>query len=91
MKKTKSKIGRNEQCPCGSGFKYKKCCLKKHRDAKHEVLAGTVAKPKNIAALRPITPVDYRAIQAARDRLNMRYKECDSIVTGHNPHTYQNV
>ncbi len=24
----KSKIGRNEQCPCGSGKKYKKCCGK---------------------------------------------------------------
>jgi uncharacterized protein YecA (UPF0149 family) len=22
------KIGRNEACPCGSGLKYKKCCLK---------------------------------------------------------------
>lgn len=22
------KIGRNEICPCGSGLKYKKCCLK---------------------------------------------------------------
>jgi len=21
------KIGRNEQCPCGSGKKYKRCCL----------------------------------------------------------------
>lgn len=21
------KIGRNEPCPCGSGIKYKKCCL----------------------------------------------------------------
>ena len=24
------KIGRNEPCPCGSGRKYKKCCLKKN-------------------------------------------------------------
>ena len=24
------KIGRNELCPCGSGKKYKKCCLIKH-------------------------------------------------------------
>jgi uncharacterized protein YecA (UPF0149 family) len=24
------KIGRNAPCPCGSGKKYKKCCLKKH-------------------------------------------------------------
>ncbi len=23
------KIGRNEPCPCGSGKKYKKCCLNK--------------------------------------------------------------
>jgi len=22
-----TKIGRNERCPCGSGKKYKKCCL----------------------------------------------------------------
>lgn len=26
--KVNPKIGRNEPCPCGSGKKYKKCCLK---------------------------------------------------------------
>jgi len=26
---TEPTIGRNEPCPCGSGFKYKKCCLNK--------------------------------------------------------------
>ena len=25
------KIGRNESCPCGSGKKYKKCCLAEAR------------------------------------------------------------
>jgi len=25
---TGAKIGRNDQCPCGSGRKYKKCCLR---------------------------------------------------------------
>ncbi len=26
-----SKIGRNDMCPCGSGIKYKRCCLpRKH-------------------------------------------------------------
>jgi uncharacterized protein YchJ len=25
----RKKIGRNETCPCGSGKKYKKCCLHK--------------------------------------------------------------
>ncbi|MHA1378498.1 MAG: YecA family protein [Candidatus Helarchaeota archaeon] len=28
-RKTRRKIGRNESCPCGSGKKYKKCCLRK--------------------------------------------------------------
>ena len=23
-----SKVGRNDPCPCGSGKKYKKCCLR---------------------------------------------------------------
>lgn len=31
--KTTRKIGRNEPCPCGSGKKYKKCCLKKDHGA----------------------------------------------------------
>lgn len=25
----RAKIGRNERCPCGSGLKYKRCCLRK--------------------------------------------------------------
>ena len=29
------KVGRNELCPCGSGKKYKLCCLKKHEAAGH--------------------------------------------------------
>jgi len=27
MKRNPPKIGRNEVCPCGSGKKFKKCCL----------------------------------------------------------------
>jgi HEAT repeat protein len=30
FKRDLPKIGRNEPCPCGSGLKYKKCCLNKH-------------------------------------------------------------
>lgn len=28
-KATKKKVGRNDPCPCGSGRKYKQCCLKR--------------------------------------------------------------
>ncbi len=27
-KKTGKKVGRNDPCPCGSGKKYKKCCMR---------------------------------------------------------------
>jgi len=37
----KRKIGRNEPCPCNSGKKYKKCCLRRHETIK-ELLRGSV-------------------------------------------------
>jgi len=33
-----SKVGRNDLCPCGSGKKYKKCCLDKQSSAVESVL-----------------------------------------------------
>jgi hypothetical protein len=33
IRRDKPKIGRNAPCPCGSGKKYKKCCLNKHHNA----------------------------------------------------------
>ena len=35
-----TKTGRNDPCPCGSGKKYKHCCLKKDEAAEHEALAA---------------------------------------------------
>ena len=32
-----SKIGRNDPCPCGSGKKYKKCCLGKYRQTDNDL------------------------------------------------------
>lgn len=31
VRHSRGRIGRNDQCPCGSGMKYKKCCLKSAR------------------------------------------------------------
>jgi hypothetical protein len=33
-----SKIGRNDPCPCGSGKKYKRCCLQKETAGKSEAM-----------------------------------------------------
>jgi tetratricopeptide (TPR) repeat protein len=34
------KVGRNEPCPCGSGNKYKRCCLDKDQAFEREALAA---------------------------------------------------
>jgi tetratricopeptide (TPR) repeat protein len=38
-----AKLGRNDPCPCGSGKKYKKCCLPLHEESR--------AKEREAAAL----------------------------------------
>jgi methionyl aminopeptidase len=55
-----AKVGRNDPCPCGSGLKYKKCCVGKQDEAlpanleefyarKHRI---RVKAPKDIEAIR---------------------------------------
>jgi len=40
-----SNIGRNEPCPCGSGKKYKSCCLDVHAKIKRSVKAAEAKDP----------------------------------------------
>jgi len=35
LRRAVAKIGRNEPCPCGSGKKYKQCCLEKDQERLH--------------------------------------------------------
>jgi tetratricopeptide (TPR) repeat protein len=39
-----AKTGRNDPCPCGSGNKYKRCCLPKDEAAEHAKSAQVAAK-----------------------------------------------
>jgi hypothetical protein len=45
-----TKIGRNDPCHCGSGKKYKKCCIKKDKEAVH-------AEQANRSVVSPSAPV----------------------------------
>lgn len=38
------RIGRNDPCPCGSGKKYKKCCLSKDVPDIYQCIKDTVAE-----------------------------------------------
>ncbi|MBW1297780.1 YecA family protein [Aquimarina litoralis] len=54
------KIGRNEKCPCGSGLKYKKCCINIDKESQNY-------KPLNFEEFRQqsyqnITDRDYKLI-----------------------------
>ena len=53
------KIGRNESCPCGSGRKYKRCCLERDEGARREEAIS------RIEPSRPEPQTDHEAIWAA--------------------------
>jgi len=47
-----NKIGRNEPCPCGSGIKYKNCCLRNDEELSDNTLKAFMARfiPKSLLA-----------------------------------------
>jgi hypothetical protein len=47
------KTGRNDPCPCGSGKKYKKCCLAKDQETSLGRTAVTPPPPSSVASTRP--------------------------------------
>ena len=61
MKNKIVKVGRNDPCPCGSGLKYKKCCLNKN-DTKSQDLATLYA---NKYRIRIKTGADIEGIRQA--------------------------
>ena len=64
-----AKIGRNEPCPCGSGKKYKHCCLQQQEAA---------ARARAAAAVRPTIDVEIA------NSLGMFDSEEDELTTASN-------
>src|SRR5262245_7750854 len=48
-----SKAGRNDPCRCGSGKKYKKCCLARDQEASSKAAAAMVPPPSSVASPGP--------------------------------------
>ncbi len=63
------KVGRNDPCPCGSGKKFKKCCLGKNREASATPALGGSASGVSAAASGS-DPLDTlkAAIATAKER-----------------------
>src|SRR5271169_4950652 len=60
-----AKPGRNDPCPCGSGNKYKKCCLAKEEAAEREELAKVEARRAESAAAHRLHLQEARAAMVA--------------------------
>jgi hypothetical protein len=58
MRRAVAKIGRNDPCPCGSGRKYKHCCLDKDQERLHHssVVAGVTVEELLAAPEPHLTP-----------------------------------
>ena len=61
-----AKPGRNDPCPCGSGNKYKKCCLAKEEAVEREQLAKADAKRAERAAAHTQNLREVKTAIAAR-------------------------
>ncbi len=67
-----AKTGRNDPCPCGSGRKYKVCCLKKDDEAEHERLKRAAAASAAEAA--ETASKNERGAQATLEALEHAHK-----------------
>lgn len=70
------KIGRNDPCPCGSGLKFKKCCIAK---AKRVQRASDLPKIENVGVMPPQLPNKvmrrFAELQRQERERVMRYGE----------------
>jgi len=75
------KIGRNASCPCGSGKKYKKCCLAKDEPERQLMAALTTPEPSEpepsmpepVSAPSPAPPPDPHM-----EAINARWEEFEA-------------
>jgi len=73
------KLGRNDPCPCGSGKKYKKCCLMRDERKSHETLAKFVGNDWIEAELAKVKLDGYNNMNPMNlARIDMH--PCSSIV-----------
>ncbi len=75
MGTTKKKTGRNAPCPCGSGRKYKQCCLKKPQSAE-----STAEHYLRKYKIRLKSPKDIEGIRRCGDLVMATFDEVTKIL-----------
>ncbi|MFA7166971.1 MAG: type I methionyl aminopeptidase [Desulfoplanes sp.] len=77
MTRNLKKIGRNDPCPCGSGLKYKNCCMNKVTQSQTESLAD---KYLRIHKIRLKEPKDIEGIRASGTLVMATFEEVKKIL-----------
>jgi len=68
-------VGRNDPCPCGSGKKYKKCCIAKEEIVRAAPAPGTGQAPPGMYE----SPIDQLSNRAAEAIDAGRYDEAETL------------
>jgi tetratricopeptide (TPR) repeat protein len=81
------KVGRNEPCPCGSGKKYKKCCLPREREQQRLATTGESARARERESRarereRERERTRARAETRARERSRVAGLSTEALVEG---------
>ncbi|MHC1743448.1 MAG: SEC-C metal-binding domain-containing protein [Syntrophobacteraceae bacterium] len=84
-------IGRNEPCPCGSGKKYKKCCMSKHEEARNAIPPDRLQIIRELGKAREklekdigqgfelLAKEDFVNVRKLADKLLARFPEDDRV------------
>ena len=81
------KTGRNDPCPCGSGKKYKKCCLASDQEASSRREAVTLPPPSSSAPLRTVPSLAQQHPEPAEPAAAARAAEAPTLAPPPDPVT----
>ncbi|MGX9366159.1 type I methionyl aminopeptidase [Desulfoplanes sp. PS50] len=76
MARNSKKIGRNDPCPCGSGLKYKQCCMNKKNDSAESLAELYLRKHK----IRLKSPKDIDGIRTCGELVMATFEEVRKIL-----------
>jgi hypothetical protein len=79
-----TKPGRNDPCTCGSGKKYKKCCLEKDQQAEHAAFVETAARTAAYEAKSKIKRERFKTDVLAHGLNSEEFRKWQSLETDYN-------
>ena len=75
------KIKRNDPCPCGSGKKYKQCCLKNVSQPTSGQVGRSLKGRVKLPVVTPKDPVNPPVAEEAVDLIRRAYEEKTNSTT----------